>query len=339
MTDSTTGSTIWPMPLKIAGVGHYVPERVVPSTELDARLELREGWIEEKQGVRERRWATDETASFMAAEAAREAVADAGMELSDIDLIFNASGTAEQAIPDGSALIQRQLGLGESGVSCMSLHATCLSFLVAVDVTACLLATGRYRNVLIVSSEISSVGLNWSHPESSTLFGDAAAAAVVTRTPEGEASCVHACRLETYGVGAEHTQIPGGGSGRHPNAETTVPEDNLFHMNGPEVFKMAVKYAPAFLERLMPDFATALAELKVVVPHQASKLALDAHTFFGMSEDMVARTLDRYGNCVAASIPLTLHETVRTGRISRGDKILLLGTGAGLSLGGVVLTY
>ncbi len=329
----------FPLPLKFLGVGHYVPEKVVPSTDLDARLNLRPGWVEEKQGVRERRWVTDETASFMAAEAAREAVSDAGLELGDIDLILNASGTPEQVIPDGSALIQRQLGLGESGVSCMSIHATCLSFLVAVDVTANLLATGRYKNVLIVSSEIASCGLNWTHPESSTLFGDAAAAAGVTRTPEGEASCVHAARLETYGVGAEHTQIPGGGSGRHPNRETTRPEDNLFHMNGPEVFKMAVKYAPIFLERLMPDFANSLKELKVVVPHQASKLALDAHTFFGMSEDMVMKTIDRFGNCVAASIPLTLYETVREGRIERGDKVLLLGTGAGLSLGGVVFTY
>ncbi len=329
----------FPMPLKIVGMGRYVPERVVPSTELDARLDLREGWIEEKQGVRERRWATDETSSFMAAEAVREAVADAGMELSDIDLIFNASGTPEQAIPDGSALIQRQLGLGESGVSGMSLHATCLSFLVAMDVTASLLFTERYRNVVIVSSEIASVGLNWSHPESSTLFGDAAAAAVVTRTPEGEASCVHAARLETYGVGAEFTQIPGGGSGRHPNNENTTFEDNLFHMNGPAVFKMAVKYAPPFLERLLPDFGNAVGEIKVVVPHQASKLALDAHTFMGMPEEMVARTLDRFGNCIAASIPLTLYEVVREGRIGRGDKVLLLGTGAGLSLGGLVLTY
>jgi 3-oxoacyl-[acyl-carrier-protein] synthase III len=329
----------FPMPLKIVGVGRYVPERVVPSTELDARLDLREGWIEEKQGIRERRWATDETSSFMAAEAVREAVADAGMELSDIDLIFNASGTPEQVIPDGSALIQRQLGLGESGVSGMSLHTTCLSFLVAMDVTASLLATDRYKNVVIVSSEISSVGLNWSHPESSTLFGDAAAAAVVTRTPEGEASCVHAARLETYGAGAEHTQIPGGGSAHHPNKETTTFEDNLFHMNGPEVFKMAIKYAPPFLERLLPDFANAVGALKVVVPHQASKLALDSHTFLGMPEDKVARTLDRFGNCIAASIPLTLYEVIRAGRIERGDKFLLLGTGAGLSLGGVVATY
>lgn len=329
----------YPLPLKIAGVGRYVPEKVVPSTELDEKLGLRPGWIEEKQGVKERRWVTDETASYMGAQAAREALANAGIDLSEVDLILNASGTAEQAIPDGAPFIQRQLGLGESGVACMTVHTTCLSFLAGLDVAASFLTTGRYRTILIVSSEISSCGLNWTHPESSTLFGDAAAAAVLVRTPEGEASCIHGARYETYGSGAEYTQIPGGGTRRHPNLPTTSPEDNLFHMDGPAVFKMAIEYAPAFLMKLIPDFAEELSKLKVVVPHQASKLALDSHLMFGMTEEQIVRTIDRFGNCVGASIPVTLYEAVQTGRLERGDKALLLGTGAGLSFGGIVLTY
>ena len=329
----------YPIPLQIAGVGRYVPEQVIPSTDLDRRMELREGWIEEKQGVTERRWVTDERASFMGAEAAREAVREAGLALADIDLILNASGSAEQAIPDGAPFIQQQLGLGDSGVACMSLHTTCLSFLSALDVATSLIATGRYANILIVSAEIPSVGLNWTHPESSTLFGDAAGAAVVRRTPAGEPSAVHAARLETYGVGAEHTEIRGGGTRRHPNLETTRPEDNLFHMDGPAVFKMAMEHAPVFLERLLPGFQRQGAELKLVIPHQASKLALDSHYFLGMTEAQVVRTIHKYGNCVAASIPITLYEAIHDGRLERGDRVLLLGTGAGLSFGGVVLTY
>lgn len=329
----------YPLPLKIAGVGRYLPEKVVPSSELDERLGLRPGWIQEKQGVVERRWVDQETASQMGAQAGLEALADAGVDLSEVDLILNASGTAEQAIPDGAPLIQRQLGLGESGVACMTVHTTCLSFLSGLDLSASLLFTGRYQTILLVSSEITSCGLNWSHPESSTLFGDGAAAVVLQRTPQGEPSCVHAARYETYGVGAEHTQIPGGGTRRHPNLETTTPEDNLFHMDGPAVFKMAMEYAPAFLERLLPDFAAQLATIKVIVPHQASKLALDSHYFLGMSEEQVVRTIDRLGNCVAASIPLTLYEAVKTRRLRRGDRALLLGTGAGLSFGGIVLTF
>ncbi len=209
-----------PFPLKIIGLGRYLPERVVPSREVEALCGLPAGWIERRSGVRERRWATTETSSYMGAQAAREAVAEAGLALTDIDLILNASGTPEQAIPDGGPLIQRQLGLGGSGIAAMSVHATCLSFLAAIDLSSNLLATGRYKNILIVTAEIGSVGINFKEPESASLIGDAAAAVVVTRTPAGEASAVQAARFETYGDGADHTAIRGAGSRRPPNTPT-----------------------------------------------------------------------------------------------------------------------
>jgi 3-oxoacyl-[acyl-carrier-protein] synthase-3 len=254
-------------------------------------------------------------------------------------LIINASGSTEQAIPDGGPLVQRQLGLGESGIACMSIHATCLSFLVALDTAASLIATGRYARVLITSSEIASRALNFEHLESSTLFGDGAAAVVAVRTPDGEASCIHAARLETYGEGAYLTQVAGGGTRKHPNHPDTRPEDNLFFMDGPAVFKLAVRYAPAFLESLRPGLSTGLGSIKLAIPHQASRLALEAHRFFGFKRHQIARTIDHYGNVIAASIPLTLYESVREGKVVRGDEIILLGTGAGLSIGGMILTY
>ncbi len=208
------------LPLKILGVGRYLPERTVPSSEVEALCGLPAGWIERRSGVLERRWVTresGETASHMGAQAAREAVAEAGLALTDLDLILNASGTPEQAIPDGGPLIQRQLGLGSSGIACLSVHATCLSFLAALDLSANLLATGRYRHILIVTAEIGSAGINVREPESASLMGDAAAAVVVSRTPPGEAACLQAARLETYGDGADLTAIRGGGTRRHPN--------------------------------------------------------------------------------------------------------------------------
>lgn len=329
----------YPLPLKILGFGHHVPARVVPSSELETRFGLSEGIIARKQGVRERRWVGGESNSEMGAAAAREALREAKLEPDELDLIINASGSQEQAIPDGGPLIQRQLGLGESGIAAFSIHATCLSFLVAMDVAASFLASGRYSRILIVSSEIASSALNFEHMESSTLFGDGAAAAVVARTPDGESSCVHAVRFETYGEGAYLTQVAGGGTRRHPNRPDTRPEDNLFFMDGPAVFAMAVKHAPTFLERLQPGLSKGIGEIKLVVPHQASKLALEAHRFYGMKRSQIARTIDHYGNVIAASIPLTFHESLREGRIERGDKILMLGTGAGLSIGGMILTY
>jgi 3-oxoacyl-[acyl-carrier-protein] synthase-3 len=329
------------LPVKIEGLGRYLPRRVVPSAELEVQLGLGPGWIERRQGVRERHWVTREieTNAFMGAEAAREALADAERSADEVDLVMNASGTQEQAIPDGGPLVQRELGLGDSGIACFSVHATCLSFLVGFDLAATLLACGRCERILLVTSEISSCALDFSHPEASTLFGDGAAAVVLGRSAPGEASALHVARLETYGVGAYATQIPGGGSRRHPNLQTTVPEDNLFQMDGPAVFKLALEYAPRFLARLFAGAPFALPEMDCVVPHQASKRALDAHAALGIPAERVVRTLDRLGNCVAASIPLTLVEAVRTGRLRRGNRLLLVGTGAGLSLGGLIVTY
>ncbi len=329
----------YPQPLKIVGVGHYLPKRVVQSAEVEKLCNLEEGWIERKQGVRERRWVEDETTCFMAAQAAIEAVADAGMEFTDIDLLMNASGTPEQLIPDTACLIQRELGLGVSGISCMSIHTTCLSFLSGLDVCSNLLATGRHKNILLVSADISSKNLNFKHPESSTLFGDLAAAAVLTRTPEGESSCVHAAHFETYGDGAVFTQVPGGGTRLNPISPETRKEDFYFQMDGPSVLKWTLKYAGQFLENLQPGLSQGLGDIDLVIPHQASKVALEAHSIFGMEQDRIIKTIETTGNCIAASLPNALYEAIKQGRLARGDKALLMGTGAGLSLGGVILTY
>jgi len=329
----------YPLPLKILGVGRYLPDRIVLSSELERKAGLTAGWIERKQGVKERRRVALETNSEMSAAAAREALDDAGLQPADLDLILNASGTTEQAIPDGAPLIQHHLGLGESGIACFSVHTTCLSFLTAFDLSASLLATGRYRRILIASAEITSKGLNWADQETSTLFGDGAAAAVVGLTPAGEMSAVHGARFETYGSGARFTQVMGCGTSRPPNHPDTRAEDNLFHMDAEAVLLMTFRHAPQFLEHLKFAIPGGLSQLDVVIPHQASRLALDSHTRFGFKRQQIVRTLECLGNCVAASIPLTLHAAIRCGRLSRGNRALLLGTGAGLSFGGVVFTY
>src|SRR5258706_989106 len=181
------------LPLKIIGLGRYLPKRIVPSSELEAMCGLSAGWVERRNAVRERRWVTDETSFFMSAKAACEALDEAGLKPNQLDLIINASGTAEQAIPDTGALIQRQLGLGHSGIPAMSVNTTCLSFVAAMDVAANFLQNGRYKNILIASADVASCGINPKEPESASLVGDAAAAAVVTRASErGKITLDHA---------------------------------------------------------------------------------------------------------------------------------------------------
>jgi 3-oxoacyl-[acyl-carrier-protein] synthase-3 len=337
-----------PLPVRIAGLGAHLPPRIVASAEIEARCGLPAGWAERYNGVRERRWAAPgDTNSAYAAIAVRAAIADAGLALGDIDLLVFASGTPEQAIPDGGPLTLRALGLGGAGVAAFSVHATCLSFLAALDAVAGLVAAGRYRAAVIVSAEIASIGINYDQPESATLLGDGAAAAVVVpwggaaalAGSSGGPSRIEAARFEAYGDGAALTEVRGGGTRRHPTTPATEAADNLFHMDGPALLRLVRRHGPGFLERLRPGLSAGLGDIDVVIPHQASLAGLRLLGRFGWPDDRVVTTLERYGNCVAASLPLTLWEAVRTGRLVRGQRALLVGTGAGGSMGGMVVVY
>ncbi len=341
-------------PLHIAGLGRYLPARTVPTAEMAARCGVSAEWALARTGVCERRVAdpnAGETSSGMAALAARAALDDAGMDAAEIDLIVNASGTNEQTLPDGGPLVARALGL--SGTPAFSVHATCLSFVAALDVASAFLAAGRYRRILVVSSERPSVGLNVEQPESALLMGDGAAAAVLTasagadRAPGLAPPGLHAFRFETYGDGAHLTEVRGGGTRLHPNDPATTPADNLFTMDGLGVLRMARARLPAFLDRLAGGLSRGLDDVAgipggrvdVVVPHQASLAGVRIAGAFGWPDDRVVVTLGSVGNTIAASIPMALCEAVTTGRLRRGQTALLVGTGAGFSMGGALLTY
>lgn len=329
--------------VKIAGLGRYLPERVVENAELEAFFGIETGWIAQKTGVLERRradWENGETNVVMAERACREALDDAGIAPAELDLIINASGTPEQAIPDGGALLQARLGLGMSGIMAMSVHTTCLSFIAALDVAATFIAAGRATNVLISSSEVGSIGVYGEDPKSESLWGDAAAAAVLTATPAGETSSLEHLVFQTFGDGADLTACHGAGVKRHPKLPGTTANDCRFVMQGPEVLKMALRQAPGFFSAFAPAALQGnWSDVDVVVPHQPSKAGLRGLFRVGFPEDKTVQTLDKLGNCVAASIPATLYEAKTTGRLKRGDRVVLFGTGAGLSIAGARLTY
>jgi len=329
------------LPMKIAGIGRYLPERIVTNAEVEQMIGLEPGMIEKTAaGVRERRWLDWPTsASWMGAQAALEAVGDAGLTLDDIDLILNASGTSEQHIPDGGPLIQRHLGLGESGVACMSVHTTCLSFLTGLNVAANFINGGQYRNILVISSDITSRAINPKEPEAFILFGDCAAAAVVTRPAEGEGSQMTHYIMRTFGEGAYLTCVMGGGTGQHPNRPDTKPEHNLFHMEGWKVYKIARKHGLETIEMMRPNLLEWIDEIRWIVPHQASMLAIKTLERFGIPTERIGMTIDRLGNCVAASMPATLYEIIRQGKLARGEKVLFIGTGAGLSIAAAIIDY
>lgn len=328
-----------PLPVRISGIGSYLPPRVVTNDELEAKLGLQPGWILERTGVSERRRCNGENSAFMAAEAARQALDMAGLAADDLTAIIGASSTPQQAIPCTAVFVQRELGAREGVAACFDVNATCLSFLAAFDVAARLVAGGAHRHVLVFSSESAAYSLNPNEPESAVLFGDAAAAVIVSHAGDTE-SALHITRLQTWNSGAELSQISGGGTLHHPNDPDTTASHNFFAMRGPQLFRKAAPLLLPFMDDLCASARWARDDIAAVVPHQASRHGIElGWKLLGFREEQIVVNLATRGNCIAASIPLALSEAVVSGRIERGDRVLLFGLAAGLSLGGVAMTF
>jgi 3-oxoacyl-[acyl-carrier-protein] synthase-3 len=318
--------------VKIASTAIYAPPRVETAAELASKIGRSEEWIVTSTGVRERR-ISEEPIEALASRAARAALQGGAPP----DLIVNASTTARQLIPDTSVFIQEQLGL--EGIPSFSVHATCLSFLVALHNAAALVAVGAYRRVLIVSAECASLARNLAEPESAALLGDGAAAAVLEPTPQGESSELLGFMMTTWPKGAALTELRGLGQRCHPADARTRFEDNLFSMDGPGVFRMARRRVVSLVQQLLSANGLQPSEVDLVVPHQASGPGLDLVPRMGFPAERVVNVIARYGNCVAASIPMALAQADEEGRLRRGDRVLLLGTGAGLSVAGALLRW
>jgi len=325
--------------LRILGTGAALPAEAVTSAELDGRLGLAPGTVEKRTGVRVR-YVHRGNAAVLGAEAAHRALEAAGLGLGDVDCLVAASGTPDQAMPANSALIHRELGLSSRAIPAFDIGASCLGFLFALDTVAYLIEAGRYRRVLIVASDVASCGLDWSKLEASGIFGDGAAAAVVGPAKD-TGSALLASAFATFSEGAHLCEIPGGGSRHHPDRiDEPFPPLARFRMDGKAVFRLAGEKLPGFLDGLLAAAGVRLAEIPVVVPHQASHHALQyLRRRFRLRREQVIDVFAGQGNQVGASLPSALDAAIRTGRLRRGDTALLIGTGAGVHLGGAVLCY
>lgn len=328
-------------PLRILGTGHALPPERLSSQTLDHRLQLPAGRVEQLSGVRHRYVCpAGQSAAQLASQAIHKALAAAGLTLDQVDGLVATSGTMDQGLPCNAALILHQLG--GPAMPAFDINASCLGFLAALDNLRWALAAGRYRRLLLVAADLASCGLNWDRLEESAIFGDGAAAVVISADPgETGSSRIFSSRLTTHAEGAHLCEIPAGGSRYHPSR---IQQDfaplTRFHMDGKKVFRLAAQTLPAFIGQLLRDCALTLDDIHWVVPHQASQLAL-AHLGkkLGIDSHKVINIFADHGNQVAASLPTALDIAIADGRIERGHKLLLIGTGAGLSLGGAILEY
>lgn len=324
---------------RLAGSGIALPRTVIPSTSIDARIGRAAGWTEATFGITSRYWASgDETSSSLGAAAGLAALQDADWAAGDLDVILSACGVMEQPIPGNAPLIQYRLGLGASGIAAFDVNATCLSFVVALDTLLMGMAVGKWRRGLIVSVDLASAALDFAVPEASVIFGDGAAAVAIEA---GGSSHMLACRLATYGDHAAMCRLEAGGTRVRPDVDLdTFLAAAKFRMDGPALFAAAAKRFPRFLAGLLVESGLALDAIDTIIPHQASAAALE-HLKRSVPGGH-ARTLDIFrdhGNQIAASIPHALHVARERGLTGTTSHSLLVGSSAGVSLGGAVIRW
>ncbi len=326
--------------VRILGTGSFLPAQRVTATDLDARLNVAPGTCLERNGVAERYFAHEgETASVMASAAVAEALVAAGLVAADLDAILFSGVMSEQPMPCTAILIHRRLGGRQDGVTCFDINASCTGFLKGFEIAAAGISAGSWRHVAVVAAEIASKGLRWDDLDTCTLFGDGAAAAVLGPAAPGEDSEVRAVHSATLSDGAELSTMRAGGSRYNVRTPPPRADDYLFAMHGRGLLRRIQGCFPQFLATLL----RAAPDLALVVPHQASAVGL------GLLRRQLAERpgpalpyvdiLSTTGNQVSASLPTALHRAIADGRLRRGDSALLIGTGAGLAMSGIVLRH
>jgi 3-oxoacyl-[acyl-carrier-protein] synthase-3 len=321
--------------MKIVGTGKYLPEKVMTNAELEKMVDTNDEWIVSRTGIKERRIATDtESSSSMGAAAAREAMAEAGLEASDIDLILVATVTPDAVFPSTSCYIQNELGA--KNAAAFDLQAACSGFLYALVTAEQFLQGGKYKNILVIGSEKLSSVLDWTDRNTCVLFGDGAGAAVV-QPSEGPS------KLLAYNLGA---------SGAHHsilylmNGHTCGPNNDAKNgphymvMEGADVFKKAVTAMCRSAINVMKEAGITADDLTCVIPHQANIRIIDAIADrLHIPTEKRFINVQRYGNISSACIPVALCEAREHYQLKSGDKILLVAFGGGLTWAAAVLEW
>ncbi|MFS7186863.1 3-oxoacyl-[acyl-carrier-protein] synthase III C-terminal domain-containing protein [Serratia proteamaculans] len=323
------------LPLKVIATGAALPPNRVDSSTLDSLLRKPPGYVEKRSGISYRFHAADDASQAeLAVAALQDAITRGRLEAQTIDLLISASAISVQALPCTAAHILKVAGLAP-GTAGFDINSSCVSFISAMQVAAGLLNAGTYRRIAIVSADLASRGIDWDHEESSLIFGDGAACAIVERG-DGT-SGILASLVETYPEGSELCEIRAGGTRRNPRAGMNN-SDFLFHMQGKKLFRQASALIEDYLARLLAASGLTLAQIATVVPHQASHLSLEhMRKRLHVSAEVLVDIYRYHGNQVAASIPTALHAAVTSGRFNPGKPVMLIGTAAGLSLAGMVL--
>jgi 3-oxoacyl-[acyl-carrier-protein] synthase-3 len=323
----------------IAGVGSYAPERVLTNEDLSKIVDTSDEWIRTRSGIRERRIAADnEACSDLAIKAAANALADAKMSASDIDLLIVATASPDMPLPSTACIVQHKLGV-PAHATCFDIAAACSGFLYALEIAYGQLLTNRYKRALIIGAEKLSSVVDWTDRTTCVLFGDAAGAAVLTKVDQNGIGIIGS-DLGADGEFVDNLYIPSGGSRCPASSKTVEAKEHFIRMNGREVFKTAVRVMETVAREMMEQHKVTADQISLVIPHQANIRIIEALAGnLGMPMDKFYVNLDRFGNTSSATIPLALDEARRSGRVKPGDLTLMVAFGAGLTYGAALVRW
>ena len=319
----------------IAGTGMYVPEKVLTNFDLEKMVDTSDEWIMERTGIRERHIAADnESASDLAVPAARRAVEAAGLEAGDIELVIVGTSTPDMFFPSTACFLQAKLG-ADSAVA-FDLLAACAGFTFSLATANNYLATGQYKNALVVGAEVYSSIIDWSDRTTCVLFGDGAGA-VVLKADNGD-SGILSTHIYTDGSKASYLEAPGGGSAQRFTPEMVSEKRYCLTMEGRKTFKVAVRSMVQAAQAALDYNGISPTDLKMIIPHQANMRIISAVARqMGLDEEKFYCNIERYGNTASASIPIALDEVVREGRAVKGDLIMTVTFGGGFAWGATLI--
>ncbi len=347
---------------KIAGIGKYLPERIVTNDDLSKMIETSDEWIQERTGIKERRYAEKhkETTSTMGAKAARVAIERAGINAEDVDFIIFATLSPDYYFPGCGVLLQRELGITKTEIPALDIRQQCSGFLYAVSIADQFIRTGTYKNVLVVGAEMHSMGLDFSTRgrNVTVIFGDGAGAVIMqpTNVPGQGVLTTH---LHSDGTHAEELAFvnPGSHGGYHLGKEKfKFPEDEfgeIFvyqgmlddgdyypNMNGQLVFKTAVVKFPEVIREALDATGMETTDIDMLIPHQANlRIAQFIQKTLRLPDEKVWNNIQKYGNTTAASVPIALCEAWEAGKVKEGDLVCLAAFGSGFTWGSALIRW
>ncbi len=324
---------------EVMGVGSYVPDKILTNAELEGKLDTSDEWIRTRTGISERRIAaSDQSASTLAANAARRALASGEMSAEDIDLIIVATSSPDVLFPATACFVQKELGATRAAA--FDITAVCSGFVFALSIAEQYLKLGRYQNILVIGSEVNSRIVNWEDRSTCILFGDGAGAMLLGSRNGGNRSGILSTHIHSDGQRSDLIRVPGGIGKTGVSAKSVEEGQYFIHMAGNATYKVAVQRLEEVSREALAANGLTPDDVDWVVPHQANKRIIDAASErLNIPAEKVVSNINKYGNTSAASIPIAMTEAYECGKIEKGNIVLLMVVGAGLTWGACVIQW